>query len=328
MNQETEFLQSEEWLRFQEAAGKKVVRLSGSDFSANGIVHTLPIVGRYLYVPRGPIVNENIKYQISNIKELLVAVARKENARWIRIEPQAEAMLAIFQKAFGKKLVKAPHDMQPRETFVIDISKNEEELLAAMKPKTRYNVRLAEKHGVKVFSTREEKHRQVFLDLMQTTADRQEITPHPRAYYEKFLTAFPDEMCQLFVAEYGGQVLAANLLMIYGTTATYLHGGSSGEHREMMAPYLLQWEQMRYAKAQGCARYDFGGIRTTDNEQRTTNNTWTGITRFKMGFSPKTAPVVFPGAYDIILDSRAYALYDHLRRLQESFRYIKKFLNR
>ncbi|MEK9151728.1 MAG: peptidoglycan bridge formation glycyltransferase FemA/FemB family protein [Patescibacteria group bacterium] len=347
----TEFLQSEHWLRFQEAAGRDIIRFSDGGFSANGIIHTLPIVGKYLYVPRGPVGEiSNFQFPISK----LIEEAKKQKMKWIRIEPETEEALREFKRIFGKDMVKAPHDTQPREILVADISRSEEELLAAMKSKTRYNIRLAEKHGVKVFETREKKYQQAFLDLMQATADRKEITPHPRAYYEKFLTAFSEDMCRLFVAEYdgpastredsastrGGQVLAANLLMIFGTTATYLHGGSGDRHREMMAPYLLQWEQMRYAKAKGCTRYDFGGVKTGNSRQTTDNgeaaepqadeakSSWQGITRFKTGFSPETAPVVFPGGYDIILNPPAYALYGYLRRLQESFGYIRKFISR
>ncbi len=326
MNQETELLQSENWLAFQEATGKDVVGFSGDGFSANGIIHPLPIVGRYLYIPRGPVGEiSNFQFPISK----LIEEAEKRKMRWIRIEPTDDAVLESIRQAAGKKIVKAPHDMQPRETLIVDISRSEEKLFAAMKPKTRYNIRLAEKKGVKVFATREERYERAFLDLMRRTADRKEITPHPRSYYEKFLTVFPEEMCRLFVAEYDGEVLAANLLMIYGTTATYLHGGSDDAHRDVMAPYLLQWEQMKHAKAQGCTRYDFGGIRTQPTTYNLpTANSWDGITRFKTGFSPQTAPVVFPGTYDIILDPRAYSLYGYLRHLQESFRYIKEFISR
>lgn len=340
MNQETEFLQSEDWLVFQEAAGKKTVRFSDGDFSANGIIHELPVVGKYLYVPRGPVVGiGNPESGIRNVMWKFLEKAEESGAAWVRIEPKTEALLADIRRVTEQKIVKAPHNTQPRETFVVDISRSEEELLADMKPKTRYNIRLAEKRGVKVFATREEKYSQAFLDLMQATADRKEIVPHPRAYYEKFLIALPEEVCRLFVAEYDGQILAANLLMISGMTATYLHGGSGDRHRDMMAPYLLQWEQMRFAKAKGCALYDFGGVKITDNRQQTTDNdkkkskgedksAWTGITRFKLGFSPKTAPTVFPGGYDIVLDTRAYFLYERLRLLKESLIYMRKFFTR
>lgn len=330
MDQEIEFLQSESWLAFQEAIGKKTIRFSDGEFSANGIIHELPLVGRYLYVPRGPIAGtENREASIKNGIRTLLEKAQENRVGWIRIEPETETLLADIRKATERKVVKAPHDTQPREILVADISRSEEELLAAMKPKTRYNIRLASRRGVKVFATREEKYRQAFLGLMQATSDRKEIVPHPRAYYERLLTALPEETCRLFVAEYEGQVLAANLLILFGATATYLHGGSSDTHRDAMAPYLLQWEQMRFAKEHGCTRYDFGGIRTeATDRQASAASSWQGITRFKTGFSPEAIPVVFPGAYDIILNPQTYLLYEYLRHLKESLKYIKKFVSR
>jgi lipid II:glycine glycyltransferase (peptidoglycan interpeptide bridge formation enzyme) len=324
-----EFLQSENWLKFQEATGKRVVRFSEGEFLANGIVHKLPIASIYLYVPRGPIGKiSNFKFQISKFIEK----AKGERAGWIRIEPKTEEILADIKKTISEKIVKAPHDMQPREVLMVDLSPSEEDLLQAMKPKTRYNIRLAKKRGVKVFATRERKYQTVFLNLIRQTAERKEITPHPRAYYEKMLQTLPEEMWMLFVAEYEGEVLAANLLIIFETTATYLHGGSSNAHRDMMAPYLLQWEQMKFAKARGCTLYDFGGIHLRDKGQGISDNgkvnSWGGITRFKMGFSPQTATTIFPGAYDIILNSRAYFLYKRLYYLKKSLDYVKKFIGK
>jgi lipid II:glycine glycyltransferase (peptidoglycan interpeptide bridge formation enzyme) len=137
-------------------------------------------------------------------------------------------------------------------------------------------------------------------------------------------------MWQLFVAEYENEIIAANLLIIFGTTATYLHGGSSDKYRDVMAPYLLQWEQMKFAKAQGCTNYDFGGIKTQVNQEliiqnhEKEKNNWSGITRFKLGFSPQTEPIVFLGAYDIILNRQAYFLYECLFYLKKNFNNIKK----
>ena len=344
MNQESEFLQSEEWLMFQEATGKEVVRFSQDGFLANGIMHTLPMVGKYLYVPRGSICG-NFQFSIFNFQKnlrKLIEEAKKRKANWIRIEPETEEVLEDIKTLLRRladqgdnlSVFKAPHDVQPREIFVVDIAPSLEILLTQMKPKTRYNIGLAEKRGVKVFATREEKYQEAFLDLIVATADRKEIMPHPRSYYEKLLAVVPENMCQLFVAEYDGKVLAANLLMIYGTRATYLHGGSGNEYRDVMAPYLLQWKQIQYAKERGCTEYDFGGIKTVNNQQSTDNggqktedkSSWSGITRFKMGFSPQTQPTVFPGAYDIILDQPKYSLYNRLRMIKEGLLLMKKFL--
>lgn len=319
------FLQSQLWRAFQEQAGHETVHIEGAGFLASGIVHELPVAGKYLYFPRGPVVDAG-HTDISVVVKEMARAAKRSAAKWLRVEAADEKTIEKLRTFFRERVAKAPHDVQPREIFVVDIARPEEELLSGMKPKTRYNIRLAEKHGVKVFETQEEKHRQAFLDLIMQTADRKEIAPHPRDYYEKFFTALPEDTCRLFVAEYEGEVLAANLLIVFGEWAMYLHGGSGSRHRDVMAPYLLQWEQMRFAKAEGCTCYDFGGVRVATKGQG--NGSWEGITRFKRGFSAATEPLLFPGAYDIILDAKAYFLYDHLRLLKENLLYMKKFISR
>lgn len=304
----TEFLQSVEWLRLQEATGKKALPYEVEGFVANGIVHSLPLVGQYLYVPRGP------RGEISNFQFLiskLTEEAKKRSCRWIRIEPETEEMIEAIKQVVPYKVARAPHDMQPREVFKIDISKTEEELLAGMKSKTRYNIRLAEKRGVRVFETRDGKYIEAFLGLITATSGRKGITSHSRSYYEAFFSVLPQEMCRLFVAEYEGKVIAANIIIFYGDTVTYLHGGTADEHRDVMAPYLLQWEQIKTAKKEGYHFYDFGGIKSEDE-----GSSWRGITTFKRGFAPETTPTVYVGAHDIILDTTKYLLYDTLRPLQ------------
>lgn len=322
----TEFLQSQEWLQLQEATGKSIVSFDEGDFSVSGIVHTLPVVGKYLYVPRGP--QTSIKYQVSSIKygmQKLIEVAKEKNAKWVRIEPETDEILEEIKKCMSHKVVPAPHDMQPREIFRIDITETEEVLLTHMKPKTRYNIRLAQKRGVKVFESREEKYTDAFLDLITATSGRKGITSHPRSYYQQFFQTLPETMCRLFVAEYEGVVVASNIVLVYGGVATYLHGGTADVHRDVMAPYLLQWEQIKSAKREGCRLYDFGGVKTNNSQQITVDNQqqsenksgWGGITKFKTGFSPSTAPTIFPGSYDIVLDSTVYFLYDALRHVQK-----------
>ncbi len=325
------FLQSPEWARFQETNGREAVQ---TESGAYGFVHTLPIVGSYLYFPRFP--GGNISDAQSILKSL-VLLAQQKKLGWIRVEPETEEIVHVCEHVISLwreneqiRLIKAPHDMQPRETFVVDISKSEEEILAQMKAKTRYNVRLAEKKGVRIFMTREKKYQDIFLTLIEATAKRQNILPHPKSYYEKMIAVFPAEKLMLFVAEYEGVVLAANLVLFAGDTATYLHGGTSDAHREVMAPVLLQWEQMREAKRRGCVWYDFGGVSVSAeiNSHQSKIAAWEGITRFKLGFSPDTIPTTFPGCYDMVVDQKRYELYSHLRFLQKSLSIMKKFLRR
>lgn len=342
--QNDELLQSEEWMRFQEAAGREVARLSGDGWTANGIVHALPFVGRYLYVPRGPrtmnseqITENRDEFQndkkssdsndrkgmesgigLKRILKSLLTKAGEARSGWIRIEPESEeALSAIRNVVPGERIVKAPHDMQPRETFSVNLRPSEDVLLAAMKPKTRYNIRVAQKRGISVSASTDRRYADAFVRLVTDTADRKGVTPHPRAYYEAMCATLLGGNGKIFAAEKDGEIVAANLIVFFGDTATYLHGGSDDRFRADMAPFLLQWEAMREAKRRGCARYDFGGVNT--RELAAGEGKWFGITRFKVGFSPETRPTVFPGSYDIVLSPIRYAAYRLLGSLKSSF---------
>lgn len=234
--------------------------------------------------------------------------------------------------------------MQPKEILVMDITKSEEEILAGMKQKTRYNIRLAEKKEVKIIESR--KYIDEFVRLTKIMAKRQGITAHPESYYKKMLEAIPEDTLKLYVAEYEGKIIAANLVVFYphtkaikengadckttsdqnnnfgvgvhGNACTYLHGASDDDYRNIMAPYLLQWRQIQDAKKNECGKYDFGGIST--NYESNTNiritNKWSGITRFKFGFSPNTKPVEFPGSYDIIITPTIYYIYRIIQKIK------------
>ncbi len=357
-NRNDELLQSERWMRFQEAAGRRVVRFCGEEWSANGVLHRLPIVGEYVYVPRGPrgrsengevrserkepgnrdlgimreekepaplpegssrIFEGEGREYIRKIVGTLLFKAKEVNAGWIRIEPETEEVLSLIRDAVkGAPIVKASHDMQPRETFVVDLTPTEEELLAVMKPKVRYNIGVAKKRGVSVVMSTDAKYVEAFIRLVTRTADRKGITPHPKAYYEAMCETLLGENGKIFAAEKEGTIVSANLVVFHGDTATYLHGGSDDAYRADMAPFLLQWEAMREAKRCGCTRYDFGGVNMGELEAG--EGKWFGITRFKTGFSPSTSATVFPGAYDIVLSPLRYAVYGMMQKMKKLFR--------
>lgn len=287
-----DFLQSEEWRKFQEATGKRTFRIDG----VSVIEHNLPIVGNYFYVPREEFSGEIIK------------LAKKEKAGWIRIDPKNKNFLENI-RAF-----KAPHDMQPREVLVIDITKSVEELLGEMKSKTRYNLKLAEKKNVKVISksvsqlTSNEVNE--FLRLVKATAERKKIKFHPEDYYRKMIETINSDMLSLYIAEYEGKTIAANLVVFYENTATYLHGATDDDYRNVMAPYLLQWQAIKDAKNKGFKFYDFGGVKTGDKSN------WIGITKFKLGFSPNTKIIEFPGSWDIVVNPARYWAYRSIQKLK------------
>ena len=340
-----EFLQSPAWMYFQKEFGRKIFNVTQGAFQTFLIQHDLPLVGKYLYCPRGPeIFSKSEKFanrdnqilgkvQAMNFNEemgqgicKMIHFAKNENVGWIRIEPRTEQLLECIKQTISEKIVKAPYDVQPKEIFVIDISKSEEDLLASMKPKTRYNINLARKKGVIIRhqSLVGQSGAQVFLKLTREMADRNGIAVHPENYYRKMIETLPSDMLEMYTAQYDGKIIAANLIVFYDTVATYLHGASSNEHRNVMAPFLLQWQAILDARKRGCRVYDFGGVKTIAAISKKNMPDWQGITNFKLGFSPNTKPVIFPGTYDIVINPRAYMLYRGLQRAKMMANRLKK----
>ncbi|MDD3487331.1 MAG: peptidoglycan bridge formation glycyltransferase FemA/FemB family protein [Candidatus Moranbacteria bacterium] len=332
------FLQSEVWRKFQESVGRDTFFIEEKNddeeliASAGIITHKLPMAGDYFYIPRGPVFSgqgsADIDQYFGKFLENLLDLSKKNNIGWIRVEPESEKLLEIIRdlEIEGNKLkiVKASVDMQPREILVLDISKSEEEILAGMKQKTRYNIRLSQKKVVRVTCNekRETENRiEEFLRLVKITAKRDGITPHPENYYRKMFEAIPSDILKLYIAEYEGKVIAANLVLFFGETATYMHGASDNTNRDAMATYLLQWRAIQDAKKAGCGKYDLGGVRTEPHPSpllsKERGNSWRGITKFKTGFAPNVEPVRFPGSYDIILKPVRYRLYWILRKVKK-----------
>lgn len=337
------FLQSEYWRRFQENYGRKTFQLKAENENgdvfiyANMITHTLPIVGEYFYVPRGPVMKFfNFQFfppsrdpakavaifkQLNNFLNELVDLARENNIGWIRVEPNSESALRLIKENLPKeiRIEKSSVDVQPREILVIDITKSEGELLAEMKQKTRYNIRLAEKRGVRVTCNTQhitQENIGEFLRLVKITVKRDKITPHPDGYYREMFESIPPEILRLYVAEYEGKVISANIVSFFGKTASYMHGASDNTHRNVMAPHLLQWQAILDAKKSGCTQYDFGGVDTRCDIRDTKYKKWEGLTKFKTGFALNAKTIHFPGCYDIVLKPVKYWLYKILRKIK------------
>jgi lipid II:glycine glycyltransferase (peptidoglycan interpeptide bridge formation enzyme) len=281
------FLQSKNWMDFQKSLGRKIFQING----INIIRHNLPFKKSYLYSPRcgGSFLSGDSLKQIREI-------ARQENSIFLRIEPINEVdTIDLKQLGFRKS-----HNIQPIRTLILDITKSEQELLDQMHYKTRYNIKLAEKRVKVQISNSKSQTFEEFWRLMEQTVKRDKFRPHPKNYYQKMLE-IPG--VELFIAEYNGKIIAANIVVFYAPRpssgqAIYLHGASDYEYRNLMAPHLLQWEQIKEAKKRGCLEYDFWGI----DEKK-----WPGITRFKKSFAGRE--VEYPRAYDLIFQPIWYKVY-------------------
>jgi len=275
----THFLQSKEWEGFQKSLGREVFRVDGVL-----VIRLSSVFGRsYLYSAGG----SGIKIPADFLK----------NDIFFKFEP----MLSTGTAPVGFR--KSDKEVQPQKTIILDLSKTEDELLKGMHPKTRYNIRVAEKNGVEIRNHKTQTLTE-FWRILEKTAQRDKFGTHLREYYEKL---FELPIAQLFTAEYQDKVIAVNIILFYGDTAYYLHGASDYEYRNRMAPYLLHWEIIRYAKENSFSEYDFWGI----DEKK-----WPGVTRFKKGFGGKE--VEYIGSYDYVFQKKwygAYKLRQYLRNI-------------
>ncbi|MEI8095852.1 MAG: peptidoglycan bridge formation glycyltransferase FemA/FemB family protein [Spirochaetales bacterium] len=189
-----------------------------------------------------------------------------------------------------KGLQKPPADVQPPDTVIVPLLPDDA-LLAGMHKKTRYNIGLAEKKGVTVEKAGVEGLADWYA-LYRETAERDRISIHTEAYYRDLFSQAPD--LALWLARFEGKLLAGNIVLVHGFTATYLYGASSNEHRNLMAPYALQAAAMRDARERGATEYDLFGIPPTDDE----NHPMHGLYRFKTGFGGRVVHRL--GAWDSV----------------------------
>ena len=304
-------LQTESWGTLKGLYSWEPVRLSGSQNAVLVLFKTIALGYSVAYVPRVALSED--------WKTLLVQIeteCRQRKAVFLQIEPDVytpydEDHLDSFFPGYTKD----PHTIQPRGTILIDISPDEEAILANMKQKTRYNIRLAERKGVKVDLSEDLED---FYKQTLVTSSRDGFAVHASSYYKDAFEIFaPKGECALLRASFEGQSLAYLMLFLHGERAWYFYGASNDEMRNLMPTYLLQWEAMRYAKAHGATQYDMWGIPDASEEEleaqfsERSDGLW-GVYRFKRGFGgvvTQSAP-----AYVKVFNPLLYKAYLWLRK--------------
>mgnify|MGYP000927266692 FL=1 len=202
-----------------------------------------------------------------------------------------DTRLAEIRMNFGTvrwNLRRSAVDVHPPDTVVIDLDRSEEELLAAMRPKTRYNVRLAARKGVDVHEVPMDQWPR-FHGLYRQTAARDGFTPMDPRHFAALAGAQPgrsEAEAALLLAEKDGELLAGAVLSICRGTASYLHGASSDRHRDLMAPAAGSWASIRLARTRGCARYDLCGLPPRPDPP----HSLAGLYRFQTGIGGRIVP--------------------------------------
>ena len=257
------------------------------------------------YVPMGPVGD-----WLPDLIPSLLSLARSLRCFALKLEPDAPDGSPLADQLLALGFSPSLHAVQPRRSLVVDLSRDEDAVLARMHQKTRYNIRLAERKQVRV---RPWDDLPAFGRMMQTTAARDQFGVHSPAYYARAFELFhPRGECELVLAEFEGRPLAALMVFARGTRAWYLYGASTDEERNRMPTYELQWEAMRWARRRGCRTYDLWGVPDADRESLESefesrgDGLW-GVYRFKRGFGGELVRSI--GAWDYPLQSLPYSLY-------------------
>lgn len=232
----------------------------------------------------------------------LTDVGRREHCIFIQLEPH------VLQSA-KLRLRPSFHPLFTRYTFQLDLRKSEEELLKAMHPKTRYNIRVAKKHGVEVVEDNSDEAFETYLRLTKETTKRQKFYAHNEQYHRLlWQTLKPRKMenltAHLLIAQYKNEPLVAWMLFVCGDTLYYPYGASSSKHHEIMASNLMMWEAIRFGKKLGLHTFDMWGALGPHPD---TNDPWYGFHRFKEGYGGTL--IEFVGSYDLVLHPFLYELY-------------------
>jgi len=259
------------------------------------------------YVPKGPALDYDDLPLAERVLSRLEREAREARVIFVKIDPDVRADTeqgAAFTELLRRRGWRPSREqIQFRNTLLSDLTLDEDALLAAMKSKTRYNIRLAARRGVKVRpGTLDDLPR--FYEMYAETGRRGSFIVRPFDYYRRVWETFLRAgMAHLLLAEVEGEVVAGLILFRFGRTAWYMYGASTNRHRQLMPNHLLQWEAMRWAKAQGCTTYDWWGAPDVLEES---DPMW-GVYRFKAGFGGEFVPHI--GAWDFPVSRPLYWLY-------------------
>lgn len=260
--------QTFEWAELGHHLGDASVRLGAVENGAlRGalllIAERAPVLRRpYLYAPRGPVVADPASPALAALVRAAEAEARRRGAFMLKFEPSVPDGDTAWPAALLRLgFVVNPYATHPRRSWVLDIRSDEDALLAGMHEKWRYNIRLAGRKGVQVREASAQEDRDTFYRLYRETAARDGIFIHPQQHYDDFLRLYgARDAAALLIAEYENTPIAALIVARCGPVATYMFGASSNLHRNRMPNHLLQWTAIRWARARGCATYDFRAI--------------------------------------------------------------------
>lgn len=322
-------MQSFEWGEFRKATNTRVIRRGV--VVKNGIadaftitLHPIPklpyMVG---YIPKTDIPSPELMRELTDIGKVY-------NCIFIQLEPNITTNQVTHNWTHIIDLFKLRPSFHPlftKYTFILDLTKKDEELLSTMHHKTRYNIRVAQRHGVTVQEDNSDPAFAEYLKLTQETTKRQKFYAHTPNYHIKQWNILPhlnhppynQLSSHLLTAAYNNELLTAWILFVFKDTLYYPYGASSNAHRNTMHSNLIMWEAIKFGKKLGLTKFDmWGALSQTPNS----SDPWYGFHRFKEGYGP--VHTEFVGSYDFVLQPTFYHMYKVADKVRWALLRMKK----
>lgn len=297
---EANFLQSPSYAKMNELLKNKVII---EDFDKKG--YALMVVrkakrGKYLEIPCGPLANWDNKEDIKTIVNTIRQIATQEKCVFVRIRPQLIADQANLTLLSDLGLKPSPMHLAAEHTVIIDLKKSEESLLSEMRRQTRYEVRRADKLGIKVTTSSSEEIFKEFHKVQTETAKRQNFVPPNLKTLLAEREAFKDD-ATIYVAKTAeGESIAYGLIIKSGKEADYYEAASTPLNRKLPGAYALLWQAMKDLKGQGYERFNLWGIAPAGQP----NHRYAGVTTFKTGFGGEI--IEYVPAHDLVISKIGY----------------------
>ncbi|MFH0773307.1 MAG: peptidoglycan bridge formation glycyltransferase FemA/FemB family protein [bacterium] len=299
-------MQSWEWGEARKKMGIRVEKFVENENIFQFTVHPIPYspfsVG---YLPRSVIPTEVVLKR-------LYEFGKNNGLLFIKIEPYTPYESNVKFDISNLKLIPSSHPLFPEWTQTLDISPPEDSLLKKMKPKTRYNIRLADKKGVVVKDMSSEEGYAIFEKLYFETCKRQGYQGHTPSYHRTIWESLKNSQAHVLIAFLGEIPLAAYELLFFKKRMYYLYGGSSLLYKNVMAPNLLMWEAIKRGKNLGAETFDmWGSLQPTYS----ITHPWAGFTRFKQGYGTQFTHLA--PSYDLVIHPFLYSIYSFVYKLRE-----------
>lgn len=316
----THVMQSWEWGEFRKSLGLPLLRYGvfekGKLVTAFQLtLHKIPFTNQFVgYLPKGPLPDKTLATALEQI-------GKEQNCAFIKLEPDVEASTPIY--SVYPKFLPSPKPMFSKHNFILDLTPSEDDLLKQMHPKTRYNLRLAEKKGVVVEERTDDKALAIYLKLYFETTARQAFLGHNREYHKKVWETLKNAgMGKILIAFYQKKPLTAWMLFNFKDKLYYAYGGSSVEHKEVMSNNLVAWEAIKLGKKLKLNYFDMWGALGPDADPK---DPWYGFHRFKQGYGGRL--VEYIGTFDLVFNDPLYWAFTSIDKFTKLKVFLLKLIN-